>query len=297
MSGWGRYKESEKKPGAADATRTGFFGPDCNTMSMSDGSVITRVGEATVSDGMVPFRSAAHNGDGCEAARLQHVDVGKATQSDVRHGWWQQTVTYAVPAPNTTDGEVALLVNVTMHVDPTNTTLRMSTTLTAVVDLSFCLGGISLLNLTVPHEQDWDTQPALFHGSTGGYADASSNNAFQPWTCALNDLSQSDHSCNTARRRYQYSDAPLIVSVDSGDDGRSSNENLPIWSVEVGSSKAAASAYGVWMGPEYSGLWALHGYKALGSLGSSFLISLPSMLFAMRKAEEIVLPRAAFGQW
>lgn len=102
--------------------------------------------------------------------------------------------------------------------------------------------------------------------------------------------------------RYQYSDAPLLVSVDSGDDGRSSNENLPIWSVEVGSSAlvghgTATPAYGVWLGPEYSGLWALHGYQAAAASGTSFLISLPSMLFTMRKAEQVVLPRAAFGQW
>ena len=103
---WGRYKESEKKPGAADAIRTGFFSPDCSTMTMSDGSVITRINSMAPTGADIVHSGAAPAGDGCEAARLQHTKVGAATASELRRGWWQQTVSYLLARPGGGGGGV-----------------------------------------------------------------------------------------------------------------------------------------------------------------------------------------------
>ena len=158
------YKESEKDPKRADATRTGYFSPDCDVMTMSDGSMITRAG--SVAPRALPSSLAAS--DGCVAATLRYRGTGAAAGSDLRPGWWQRNVTYGVPPPNATaqQGDV-LLVKVTLDVDPRNSSVRMRATLSALADLPFCLGGVSLLNLTVPHGKDWDTQPALTRAHTG----------------------------------------------------------------------------------------------------------------------------------
>lgn len=84
---------------------------------------------------------------------------------------------YGVAAPNSTDADFVLLVDVTMHIDPSNTTVRLSAALSALEDLTFCLGGVSLLNLTVPHSRDWEQQPVWFHGSTGGWLLHSDNDS------------------------------------------------------------------------------------------------------------------------
>ena len=55
------YKESEKDPHRADATRTGYFGRDCNAMHMSDGSLITRVGSPRF--GSARFGSTGENSE------------------------------------------------------------------------------------------------------------------------------------------------------------------------------------------------------------------------------------------
>ena len=64
----------------------------------------------------------------------------------------------------------------------------------------------------------------------------------------------------------------LMEQVDSGLDGRSSNEQLAIHSVAIGST--ADTQRGIWMGPEYSGeytaclfvatcLFAIHQQRSL----------------------------------
>ena len=297
------YKESEKNPNRKDATRTGNFSPDCNVMHMSDGSVITRF--RSTSTTKVVKAEPDHNAtgavnmamgtDGCKAAKLRYRGMGKAGASALQPGWSQQNVTYGMPAPSAgAAGDDILLVRVTFDIDPTNSTIRLYATLSALADLPFCLGGVSILNVSVAHAQYWDQQPASILGLTGGYADRDQNNALQPWTCSLNDPRKANRSCDLSQSRvpqYQYYDgADPVVSVDSGPDGRSSNTWLPIWSVAVGSTA------GVWMGPEYSGIWALNAYKVEGT-GTQFLISLPSLLFTMLQGEDIELPRAALGHW
>ncbi len=85
----------------------------------------------------------------------------------------------------------------------------------------------------------------------------------------------------------------LIASVDSGLDGRSSNFQLAIHSVAIGAE--ARTQHGIWMAPEYSGLWRADTWQVPG--GSRFYWYLPSVLTAMEANSSIELPAAAFGEW
>ena len=83
---------------------------------------------------------------------------------------------------------------------------------------------MALLNLTLSH-----TEPATLYGSTGGPAGAAT--ALQPWQCPLHpSIGSLNMSCQHVtgtpylfRPHEDLLSTPLIASVDSGLDGRSSN--------------------------------------------------------------------------
>lgn len=88
----------------------------------------------------------------------------------------------------------------------------------------------------------------------------------------------------------------LSASVDSGISGRSSNFQLPIHSVELGSDNVSTSS-GIWMAPEYSGIWRMDAFSIAAVGGTRFYWSLPSLLFTMGQGESLRLPAAVVGQW
>ena len=82
--------------------------------------------------------------------------------------------------------------------------------------------------------------------------------------------------------------------------------------MEVREGTNASRAHGVWMGPEYSGIWRMDAYWNAGAAdgggggngvvgggggGTTFYWSLPSFLFTMSQSESVQLPWASFGQW
>ena len=52
----------------------------------------------------------------------------------------------------------------------------------------------------------------------------------------------------------------MNAEVDSGLDGRSSDFQLPIHSIELGGGATASESHGVRMAPEYSGIWRMDAY-------------------------------------
>ena len=163
--------------------------------------------------------------------------------------------------------------------------------MTALRTLTKCVGGVALLNLTLPH-----SEPTTLFGSTGGAASAAT--ALQPWQCPLGGPAALNLSCQHVagtpfRPHEDLHTTPLVASVDSGLDGRSSNFQLAIHSVAIGSN--ASEQHGIWMAPEYSGLWRHDVWQLPGA--TRFYWSLPSLLTAMRAGQTIQLPAAAFGQW
>ena len=277
---------------------TGMFSADCNTISMDDGGAYLRVVDAAVPIEADPAPT-------CAVAPLKFNAAPVEWRPGSRSGWRQFTVGYDLVGSGTDKGTTLVHVAVTLDVDPANTTVRISSKLSALADLPFCLGGLAVLKLAVP-----DSGAAtILHGSSGGPAGAGT--ALQPWRCELGsgttagslDGQHCQATAGTPARAFE-TPSSTVAEVDSGLDGRSSNFQLPIHSIELGGGANASESHGVWMAPEYSGIWRMDAYYSpdgeddtgAGSR-NTFYWSLPSFLFTMAKSESVQLPWASFGQW
>ena len=374
-------------------THGGRFGATCSTITMDNGAVYTRARAKPLGSGAsttdTPPAAGVAAAAGCAVAELTFRPSPVAWQPSLRAGWRTLTVGYNLRAMDRAEdaahdagvndanhadaagaatahqhgkkptADTAAHLRVRVDVDARNTTVRVTTDITALVDLPFCLGGVAVLNLTVPNPRPHpqlhplqDRTPsgtlagdahltsyptAVLHGSSGGSADDGSDVALQPWVCPLHPTSANINSAGSGSSRTRggssndtpgpavacnvvagtpfrsHEDPALrVASVDSGLDGRSSNFQLPIHSVELGHGNASAAA-GVWMAPEYSGIWRMDAYTIRSAqpatlqvgtgqqnppmLGTRFYYSLPSLLFTLAQSESVQLPTASFGVW
>ena len=263
----------------------GRFDAGCNHLTMDDGGFYDRVG--TVQDVATSSEDA-----GCTVAPLVPSAGSRASAASRQNVWspsakpgWKQMLKVYETADH------SLRFDVTIFTDSTEEVVRVQSNLTALTTLTRCVGGLALLNLTLPH-----SGPTTLYGSTGGPAGA--DTALQPWQCSLSDQTALNMSCaHTAgtpfRPHEDLGTTALLATVDSGLDGRSSNFQLAIHSVAIGAE--ARTQHGIWMAPEYSGLWRADTWRVPG--GSRFYWYLPSVLTAMQAGATIQLPAAAFGEW
>ena len=141
--------------------------------------------------------------------------------------------------------------------------VRATVALRAAAALTNAVRHVAILDLPL---QD---RTAAVHGQTGGFCDK--RDCFPPtgsvpWIKPVG--------------------VGAAVEVDSGADGRSSNQELPIWLY-------AESDGGFWYGPEWSGRW--HMSVRVSPAGRRLQVELPSFDFVMKAGETVVLPTAAFG--
>ena len=280
-------------------THVGTFSADCNTISMDDGWAYLRVG----ADPTPTIDAADPPPPPCQVAPLKLEAAPIEWRPGSRPGWRQFPVSYTLVGGAGAHKGISLVhINVLLEADSANTTVRISSNLSALTDLPFCLGGLAILKLSVPD----GGKSTILHGSSGGPAGAGT--ALQPWSCELATASsaQGQHCQATAGTPARPFENPnsTVAEVDSGLDGRSSNFQLPIHSIELGGGQNASSSHGVWMAPEYSGIWRMDAYSADGSEDytgaaghNTFYWSLPSFLFTMKQSETIQLPWASFGIW
>ena len=286
------------EPPGKTIVHSGTFDPTCNILAMDDGGAYARFGANDAAAAAAPDPEAEDGG--CENVLLRKVTHPKKNEKKTPSGSSEAVLVWtAGPKAGWRTTHVAyevmkeLRLDVDIHVDPSTTVVRMNSTITALRALDRCVGGIALLRLSLNH-----TEPTVLYGSTGGYTPATT--ALQPWSCdistaaASNGNNSCDHVAGTPFRPHEdWQTTPLVASADSGLDGRSSNFQLAIHSVAMG--EVASTTHGVWMAPEYSGLWRADTWAVPG--GSRFYWSLPSLLFAMTEGQSVPLPTAAFGEW
>lgn len=186
------------------------------------------------------------------------LDLVGATDSPGDKGWQKITVRYR-------EKTQPLTVELTCEFSPTMDMARTTLALKSVGDMTGHVWHISILDLPLPNRE------ATLHGQTGGFAD---------------DRKKFPQAGSVPWSKNVTNDAP--VEAHSGGDGRSSNEQLPIWLY-------AESDGGLWYGPEWSGCWYMAIRPTLG--GRRLLVGLPTFDFAMKSGETITLPTAAFGPY
>jgi hypothetical protein len=272
----------------------GRFSPDCNSLTMDDGGSYKRVGTHPTMGADTDTDSNTEAGwqredSGCSVAQLipvRHDDARDDMWVPAAQPGWTQTVKQYMLADRSLQFDVAI------STDNAKSVVRVQSNVTALKHLTRCVGGVALLNLTIQHTA---STPTTLYGSTGGPAGAST--ALQPWQCPLGSRGKNmtcQHVAGTPFRPHEdLTTTPLIATVDSGIDGRSSNFQLAIHSVAMGS--VAAAQHGVWMAPEYSGLWRQDTWQLADA--TRFYWYLPSLLTSMNEGQTIELPAAAFGEW
>ena len=120
-------------------TYTGMFSADCNTITMNDGGVYTRVKKPIDEENSSQEDPSTH----CAVAQLTFDPATPLEwQPGSRQGWRQLNVGYDVNAAgaDAAEGPALVRAHVILDVDPANTTVRVSTKLPAMADLPFCLG-------------------------------------------------------------------------------------------------------------------------------------------------------------
>ena len=190
---------------------------------------------------------------GPHAARFDFAGETDAPGDD---GWQRTTATYR-------EKTHPLAVELTCEFPAAMDMVRATLTLKAVGDLTNSVRHISILDLALPKRE------AAVYGQTGGFCDERLK--FPP--------------TGSAPWIRQVVDGEAL-EVSSGDDGRSSNQQLPIWLY-------AEADGGLWYGPEWSGCWYLAVRPAQS--GRRLLVGLPTFDFTMKAGETITLPTAAFG--
>ena len=120
-------------------TYTGMFSADCNTITMNTGGVYTRVNKPIDEENSSQEDPSPH----CAVAQLTFDPATPLDwQSGSRQGWRQLNVGYDVNAAgaDAAEGPALVRAHVILDVDPAHTTVRVSTKLSAMADLPFCLG-------------------------------------------------------------------------------------------------------------------------------------------------------------
>ena len=190
---------------------------------------------------------------GPQPARFDFVG---ATDVPGDNGWQKTLATYR-------ERTHPLTVELACEFPPTMDLVRATLTLKAVGDLTDSVRHISVLDLALPKRE------ASVYGQTGGFCDKRGHfppTGSAPWVRPVVDGE--------------------ALEVGSGNDGRSSNQQLPVWLY-------AETDGGLWYGPEWSGCW----YMAVrpAAAGRRLLVGLPTFDFAMKAGETFTLPTAAFG--
>ena len=183
-------------------------------------------------------------------------DFGGTTDAPGDDGWQKTTVTYR-------ERTHPLTVELTCEIPPTMDRVRATLTLKAVGDLTNSVRRISILDLVLPKRE------ATVYGQTGGFCDKRGQfppTGSAPWARLIVDGE--------------------ALEVSSGNDGRSSNQQLPIWLY-------AETDGGLWYGPEWSGCWCMAVRSA--PEGRRLLVGLPTFDFIMKAGETLTLPTVAFG--
>ncbi len=190
---------------------------------------------------------------GPQPARFDFVG---ATDAPGDNGWQKTTATYR-------ERTHPLTVELACEFPPTMDLVRATLTLKAVGDLTNSVRHISILDLALPKRE------AAVYGQTGGFCDK--RLTFPP--------------TGSAPWIRQVVDGEAL-EVSSGNDGRSSNQQLPVWLY-------AEADGGLWYGPEWSGCW--HMAVRPAPAGRRLLVGLPTFDFTMKAGETLTLPTAAFG--
>lgn len=297
----------------------GHFGEGCRTIEFDDGTTLYRpadrlphgAADASASRGApskpdadAAVADAAVADDACSTVELEFVGASRPGASALREGWTSASARYQYVEAG---GPV---LRVEASIDSSGEVARLGSEVTALDDLGFCVGGVFLLNYTVAHAR---ADEAVLHGSTGGMAElappggnapgnfsgtSAADTALQPWACPLCvDVASRPCPAQLTHATPDYEHEPSaarVASASSDLDGRSSNVQLPIFSVEVAPAGGGARR-GLWLGPEYSGAWRLDAYAV--ESGTRLYVGLPTMLFTMRRGEAVALPRVAFGSW
>jgi alpha-galactosidase len=185
-------------------------------------------------------------------------DLVEATDLPADQGWQRTKVLYR---EKTQPLSVALICDFSPAMDMVRTTL----TLQSLGAVTGTVRHISILDLAVSKNE------AAVHGQSGGFADDRQQyppTGSKPWVMPILD--------------------GLPLEAFSGGDGRSSNEQLPLWLY-------AEKDGGLWYGPEWSGCW----YMAVRPTtdGRRLLVGLPTFDFIMKMGETTTLPTAAFGPY
>lgn len=185
-------------------------------------------------------------------------DLVEATDSPGDQGWQRTMVLYR---EKTQPLSVVLTCDFSPAMEMVRTTLMLKSLGTVTGEVRH----ISILDLAVSKNE------AAIHGQSGGFADDRRHyppTGSKPWIKPIID--------------------GVPLEAFSGGDGRSSNEQLPIWLYAKADS-------GIWYGPEWSGCW----YMAVRPTtdGRRLLVGLPTFEFTMKEQETITLPTAAFGPY
>ena len=195
-------------------TLHGSFGADCRTLAMQDGWLYTRI-DATIR------RPVDGDADG-DAANCSVVALTKQPSPSpapspagravpqlpgTKPGWRGTNLVYTL--------DTRLRFDVLLQTDPTSTVARLNATVTALEPLGACLGGVSILRLTLPDQPGATT---TLHGSTGGPATGHGQAALQPWRCTIG-AGAGNNSCNNVdgtpfRPHEDVATATLAASVD-----------------------------------------------------------------------------------
>jgi hypothetical protein len=204
-------------------THTGSFSADCNTLTMDDGGQYRRTGVAEQVPSARQQHTQNNEGSNCSLAPLTFTGQRKLSSSSAE-------ATYIL---HSNGSGTVLQVNVTTSSLPTTATgsgvWRVQATLTSMQNLTFCVGGISILNRSISHASE---ETVILHGSSGGPAGAAG--ALQPWTCRVRGGSASEN-CTILDDPGAPGETPFepheptqpIASIGSGVSGRSSNFQLP----------------------------------------------------------------------
>jgi hypothetical protein len=150
-----------KQPTPTIVSHKGRFDASCNHLTMDDGGFYDRVG--TTQD--VATTATISTDAGCTVAPLAlaarsgaSADTHSIWSPSSKPGWRQIQKTYET-------GDHSLRFDVTISTDASSSVVRVQSNLTALKTLTSCVGGLALLNLTLPH-----SEPTTLYGSTGGCA-------------------------------------------------------------------------------------------------------------------------------
>lgn len=165
----------------------------------------------------------------------------------------------------TADGK--LQIHLTVEKNPSHFCIR--TRLNSIKSLDYTLSRIKIADV-------------CFTAGEGDTALLSSTGGYNPWGATNFPPSMLKDTVRTINDGDK-------VRISSNLTGRSSDENLPIWILNIDNSG------GVWFGPEWTGSWELQVSRSAAQV--KIELELPTFDFSMIQGEELEMPPFIIGEY